>query len=598
MHADTVIVLGENGHILHQGSFNKLQTDTDYLSGINVQQKRPANTQNETEPSTYNHTLSTLSRAPDIEVEPTERGSGELSTYGYYFGSVPIWHTFLFTAFVLLYAGGYKMTELLLSFWTANASAGQETTKFYIGIHGMLSGLAVIGISGAAYFFLITMVPLSSEVLHTRLLQSVLDAPLAFFTRTDVGVTTNRFSQDMSVIDTELPFALVDFSVNFAVLLMGTILMCVFSGYFAATVPPVVLFCWLLQKFYLKTSRQIRILDLEAKSPLFTQFLDLVRGLSSVRAFAWETSFLEQYLDLLDASQRPYYLLFCIQRWLGVVLDLMVAVLVAIIMILVVKLRSQLSPQFVALALLNIMSFSQSLAHVIQDWTQLETSFGAVARIKTFCSETETENLPSSELSPVPENWPSRGHVSIENLVASYTPGGEPVLRGVSIDIPAGFKVGICGRSGSGKSSLVGALLRLLETSPSDHSRITFDGLDINAFSRQAIRAAVAVVPQHPFSLKNTSVRGNLSTIVPPHLQNQERCSNDDEILAVLRRLNMTDTVERMGGLDGALDADRLSQGQRQLLCLARAMLAGKKIILLDEASSNVDERSVRNFFD
>lgn len=307
-----------------------------------------------------------------------------------------------------------------------------------------------------------------------------------------------------------------------------------------------------------------------------------------MRAFSWEAPFKEKYLDLLDASQRPYYLLFCIQRWLGVVLDLMVAVLVTIIMVLVVKLRSQLSPQLVALALLNIMSFSQSLAHVIQDWTQLETSFGAVARVETFCAETQSENLPS-EVSPVPENWPSRGHVTIENLVASYMPGGEPVLRGVSLDIPAGSKVGICGRSGSGKSSLVASLLRLLETNP-DHSRISFDGLDITAFPRQAVRTAAAVVPQHPFFLKNTSVRGNL--LLPAYAQQQS--SDDEKILAVLRRLNMADVVERMGGLDGPLDADRLSQGQRQLLCLARAMLAGKKIILLDEASSNIDERSER----
>lgn len=301
-----------------------------------------------------------------------------------------------------------------------------------------------------------------------------------------------------------------------------------------------------------------------------------------MRAFAWEARFKEKYLELLDESQRPYYLLFCIQRWLGVVLDLMVAVLVAIIMVLVVKLRSQFSPQFVALALVNVMSFGQSLAHVIQDWTQLETSFGAVARVKTFCAETENENL-SSEISLVPKGWPSRGHVTIENLVASYTPGGEPVLCDVSLDIPPGSKVGICGRSGSGKSSLIASLLRLLEISPD--SRIKFDGLDITIFPRQAVRAAVAVVPQHPFFLKNTNIRGNLV----PHGQQR-----DEKILSVLRQLKIGDVVERMGGLDSPLDADRLSQGQRQLLCLARAMLAEKRIILLDEASSNIDERSER----
>ena len=342
----------------------------------------------------------------------------------------------------------------------------------------------------------------------------------------------------------------------------------------------------MIQKFYVRTSQQVRLFDLEAKSPLFTQFLDLLQGLSTVRAFAWGPRFTEQYLDLLDASQRPFYLLFCIQRWLGLVLDLMTAVLVTVMMVLVVELRAKLSAPFVALAFVQVMSFGQSLAHVIQDWTQLETSFGAVARVKTFCTDTESENRPA-ETGAVPENWPAHGRITIEDLVASYDArGGEPVLRGVSLDIPAGAKVGICGRSGSGKSSLLGCILRLLEVGPS--SRITIDSVDITTLPRQAVRTAVAVVPQHPFFLKHTSLRDNLVV-----LQRQQK-TDDNKILQVLRRLKMDGVVDRLGGLDRPLDADRLSQGQRQLLCIARAMLSGKRIVLIDEASSNVDERSER----
>ncbi|KAJ5901474.1 hypothetical protein N7495_002002 [Penicillium taxi] len=433
---------------------------------------------------------------------------GEFATYAYYFGSVPVWHTILFASLIILYAGGDKMTALVLSFWTdTGEEPGQATNDYYLGLFGMLTGLAVLGITGTAYFYLVVMVPLSSEVLHARLLHSVMNAPVAFFSRTDVGVTTNRFSQDMSVVDTELPFAFVDLCVNFSLIIMSVILMCVFSGYFAATIVPFVAFCWLLQKFYVRTSRQIRLFDLEAKSLLFTQFFDLFQGLSTVRAFAWGPRFIERYLDLLDASQRPFYLLFCIQRWLGL-------------------LRAQLS------------------AH---------------------------------------------GHVIIKDLVASYDArsGGEPVLRGVSLGIPAGAKVGICGRSGSGKSSLLGCTLRLLEVGPG--SRITIDGVGITTLPQQTVRAAVAVVPQHPFFLKHTSLRDNLIVL---HRQQQQ--TDDDKILQVLRRLKMDDIVDRLGGLDSLLDADQLSQGQRQLLCIARAMLADKRIILIDEASSNVDERSER----
>ncbi|QKX61831.1 uncharacterized protein TRUGW13939_08987 [Talaromyces rugulosus] len=589
-YADHVVALDVSGHIMHQGSFAQLQSDTNFLRGLAVEQNGAIDAAKASVPHRHEAVPKGRSETDadqnSDDSESPGRVPGEFATYAYYFGSIPVWHTVLLAALIILYAGGFQMTALVLSFWTDTAKeSGQVTNDYYLGLFGMLTSLAVVGITGAAYFFLVVMVPLSSESLHARLLHSVINAPVAFFSRTDVGVTTNRFSQDMSVIDTELAFALIDFCINFALILMSVILMCVFSGYFAATLVPFVAFCWFLQKFYVRTSQQVRLFDLEAKSPLFTQFLDLVQGLSTVRAFAWGPRFIERYLELLDASQRPFYLLFCIQRWLGLVLDLMTAVLVTVMMILVVELRVQLSPQYVALAFVQIMSFGQSLAHVIQDWTQLETSFGAVARVKTFCTDTESENQPN-ETGSVPENWPAYGHVTIEDLVASYD-AREPVLRGVTLDIPAGAKVGICGRSGSGKSSLLGCILRLLEVG--SESRITIDGVDITTLPRQAVRAAVAVVPQHPFFLKHTSLRDNLVVL---HRQQQQ--PDDDKILQVLRRLKMDDVVDRLGGLDSPLDADRLSQGQRQLLCIARAMLADKRVILIDEASSNVDERSER----
>ncbi|KAL2673757.1 hypothetical protein Neosp_012201 [[Neocosmospora] mangrovei] len=582
VYADHVIALSEEGFILHQGTFEQLKTDTAYFKGLHFEQNGSP-TESDNSVAAAPGQLATSS--PPAPVEDTQtsigQGLGEFATYGYYLGSVPLWHVLLIMFLVCLHAGGYKLTELLLSFWTGRTGATQhESNSFYLGLYGMLAGLSMAALISCAWFFLIVAVPLSSAVLHARLLKSIMDAPLSFFSKTDVGVTTTRFSQDISVVDTELPFTLIDLLINIAVAFLSAVMMCVFSGYFAATLPPILFFCWLLSKFYLRTSRQIRILELQAKSPLFTHFLDTLQGLSSVRAFSWETQFREQYFEFLDASQRPYYLQFCIQRWLALVLDLMVAAMAGIMMVLVVQLRGQFAPKFVALALLNVTSFNESLTLVIKGYTQLETAFGAVARLKQFGATTESENL-AGETGQVPEEWPSSGHVSIKNMTASYTKTGNPVLHGVTLDIPAGSKVGICGRSGSGKSSLMGCLLRLLEIDA--NSSIEFDGLDITTIPRQTIRASVAVVPQHPFFMKKTSIRDNLAP-------RGER--NDERMLAALHRLKMRDVIDRMGGLDSILDIDRLSQGQRQLLCLARAMLANKRIILLDEASSNVDPNS------
>lgn len=244
VNADHIIALGENGHILHQGSFEELQNDTNYLQGLNINRHDAMEARTEGEPSATKHSEVSHFGAADNEAASTGRVLGELATYGYYIGSVPAWQSLLFGGVVVLYGASYKMTELLLSFWTATAHPDQTTNNFYLGLYAMLSGLALLTITGAAYFYLIVMVPLSSEVLHARLLKTVISAPLSFFSKTDVGVTTNRFSQDMSVIDTELPFALVDFVIDLCVLVMGAVLMCVFSGYFAALVPPVIFFCY------------------------------------------------------------------------------------------------------------------------------------------------------------------------------------------------------------------------------------------------------------------------------------------------------------------------------------------------------------------
>jgi ATP-binding cassette subfamily C (CFTR/MRP) protein 1 len=244
VYADHVIALDKKGYILHQGSFEQLQSDTDYLHGLDIKQNGSANAQDKAEPSAINHPTASRSRSLGKEPESPNQFLGEFATYGYYLGSVPLWYPIIFAAFIILYGGGFKMTELLLSFWTSHPAAKQETNNFYLGLYGMLAGIAIIGTIGSVYFFFIFMVPLSSEVLHARLLKSVIEAPLSFFSETDVGVTTNRFSQDMSVIDTELPFSMIDFALSLSITLMAAILMCVFSGYFAAIMPLIIFFCW------------------------------------------------------------------------------------------------------------------------------------------------------------------------------------------------------------------------------------------------------------------------------------------------------------------------------------------------------------------
>jgi len=176
---------------------------------------------------------------------------------------------------------------------------------------------------------------------------------------------------------------------------------------------------YVLQKFYLRTSRQIRYLDLEAKSPLYTHFTETLSGLATIRAFGWKPAFMRISSVLLDNSQKPYYLLYCIQRWLNVVLDLFVAGMALILVAFALNFRSTTTGGAIGLAMLNIINFNTSLSQLINSWTNLETSLGAIARLRSFLAETPRESQEGERQVP-PPGWPTGGAIEFRNITASY----------------------------------------------------------------------------------------------------------------------------------------------------------------------------------
>ncbi|CZR62077.1 related to multidrug resistance protein [Phialocephala subalpina] len=566
-YADHIIALSLTGQIVEQGPFEQLKSAGGYVQSLALKLKvegspspRERNPENTAAGAKSATVLSAEAEEIEISAEDLNRQTGDFAVYKYYFSSIGWASSSMFFGWVVLYGVASKMTEFLLTYWTkAVAERGNEANGFYIGQAGLLGGIAELAMR---------MVPRSAEVLHARLLKTVMEAPLTFFTKTDTGQTTNRFSQDMTVLDAELPYSLVDLAFSLVVTMMGAALMCISAGYFAATVPPIILIVWVIQKYYLRTSRQIRLLDLEAKSPLYSHFIESLSGLVTIRAFGWGENF-----------QKPYYLLFCIQRWLALVLDLLVMVLAVILMTLVVKLRTEISAGFVGLALLNVMSFNESLAQIIQNWTKLETSIGAIARLMNFSNQTAPENLPGED-EDVSENWPAYGNIEFKNVSASYTANDNRVIRNLDMSIKAGEKIGICGRSGSGKSSLITTLFRMLEVT--EDSSITIDGIDITRLPRELVRSRLNAIPQEPFFVRGT-VRNNAD----PYGDH-----TDANIVSAIQKVHLWAIVSNKGGLDTELDAEFFSHGQRQLFCLARAILGKSKVVILDEATSSVDTKS------
>lgn len=581
--ADHIIVLDDKGQIAEQGSFSELNIGSGHVSSLDLAQAdwrfREKGTSKldqllQNAPQDSVPTLAPTKEAvedADSEFEANKR-TGDLSIYAYYAKSVGWVSVLTFMVAISAYVFCISFPQIWLGWWAAaNAREPNERLGYWLGIYALLGVAGLLSLIVSCWQIIITMVPQSGESFHWRLLHTVLSAPMSFFATTDTGVTLNRFSQDLQLIDMDLPISALNFFTAFVLCVAQVILIGVSSIYAAASFPVWFIALYFIQKYYLRTSRQLRFLDLEAKSPLYCQFTEIMAGLTTVRAFGWQHALEKKNRYLLDQSQRPFYLLFAVQRWLQLVLDLLVAAVAVMLVILIVELRGILSGQYVGIALLNVILFSQHLKLVLQYWTLLETHIGAVSRVRNFSSTVTIEDAPGEDASP-PKDWPAKGAIEFRGVHASYD-DARNVLKDLTLSIRAGEKVGICGRTGSGKSSLIMAIFRMLELKAGS---ITIDGVDISTIPRKEVRSRIIGLPQDVFLL-NGSVRLN----VDPYAQ-----ATDQAIINALQDVRLWSNIAGKGGLDAQVDAINLSHGQKQLFCVAQALLRPSSILILDEATS------------
>ncbi|KAJ9607943.1 hypothetical protein H2200_008022 [Cladophialophora chaetospira] len=574
--ADYIVALTPQGTVAEEGTFPELMSNRGYVASV-VARRKIESDANEELPAHPEETKD--AKMADPATEGAIRPLGDIQVYKYYFSASGWRNTAVFFIAILFFAFFSRFPDLWMKFWTsAVAEYDNSVNATYVGVFLTLGVVALLCVVVVAFYVFIFMVPEAAWNFHEDLLNTVMSAPSHFFTTTPTGQTLNRFSQDLNLVDMELPTALIQVSGPFCLGVVQAIFICLSAAYFVTALPPVFVVLYFLQKYYLRTARQIRLLEIESKAPLYSHFLETLSGLVTIRAFGWTKAFEELNIDLLDKSQKPFYLLFCIQRWLALVLDLIVAALAVILMVMVVKLREQLDSDFVALALLNVMSFNTNLTAVIQMWTALESSLGAVARLKNVKEGTRSENLVG-ECESVQEDWPANGRIDITNLSARYAEDLPDVVQNITLSIAAGEKVAICGTSGSGKSSLVACLFRMLEISSGS---VIIDGKDISQLPRQIVRQRLNAIPQSSFFFKG-SIRRNLDPW---------NSANNDQAEAALRKVGLWDIVSSTPlGLDSQLKdvEELLSHGQRQLFCLARATLRASKVVVMDEVSSSVD---------
>ncbi|TWU72314.1 hypothetical protein ED733_000129 [Metarhizium rileyi] len=573
---DNVVQL-DDGRIAACGPYDKLQLDSaDIFETIteNVEmgsesEKALSKTRSDCEISKQQNERSNSTIGEDEK----ERRSGSWSVYAYYAKSAGAWSLLSWGICTLLAAVSATYTTLWIEKWTeANGGSPNQQTGLYLGVYAMLVIVSIAGTAGECWAFFVNIINDTAIGLHGNLLE----APFEFFQKTDVGSITNRFSQDMDLIDMSLPIHAIQFTTGTASCVVQLVVICIVGKYLAAALPILAGSLFIVQKFYLRTSRQVRLMDIEAKAPIYKLFIETIQGVSTIRAFGWTSAFNQRLSDALNQSQKPFYILYCIQQWLALVLDLTVGGLAVVIIASATAATNTVTAGALGVALVLVLQFSSLLAQSIQAWTRLETSIGAVARVQQYVKEVPAELAGSG---PLPLEWPSSGAVCFQEVDASYGHQSQPVLRNINLTIAPGEKTIICGQSGSGKSSLIMATLLMMEIR---RGQIRIDDVDITAIGGKALRPLLNVVPQEPFFLPG-SLRLNLDP--------GKHCS-DDDIETALCRVSLWSRVNSGSGLNGDLDESEYSHGEKQLLCLARAMLVSSPVLILDEAMSSVDEKT------
>ncbi|KAI8961398.1 P-loop containing nucleoside triphosphate hydrolase protein [Daldinia sp. FL1419] len=590
--ADKVVIL-ERGHIKEQGKWDELLSrDPEVLKiihdeGIAHENKAPIGSPSQ---------LSPQQRSLDDAALDSKRKTGDSALYGYYLKAAGVGNFALMVGCIVSYSFFFTFPQYWLKLWTDSKSSDDW---MYIGGYIALILVAWIATNGIMWSTIMLVAPHSGLVLHSKLLKIITHAPLLYFSKTDSGSILNRFSQDIQLVDKQLASAMSQLFVQVFKLLVQVILLLVAQKLLTLTLPICLMVVYIVQKIYLRTSRQLRLLELESKSAVLIDFLETIEGLSTIRAFAGQSQAEDKHLQNLDESQKPFYLLLCLQCWLRIVLDLLVAGIAVGVIALAVILRDTTSGGQVGVALNIVLIANTTLLRLVEAWTNVEISLGAIARIKRLEEEVPPEDQPSESHVP-PETWPSSGFVEIKSLTAYYNRESN-ALEDVSLQIKPGQKVVVCGRTGSGKSSLLLTLLKLLDTKSGS---IVVDGINISYVPRSTIRERCFVtVPQEPLLINQQTLRFNVDPT--------ETLSNDT-VIDALSKARLWQHFNSAPGIGSAHDArasthpilDRtlaslptLSVGQGQLLALARALLqvyaintsGAKPIILLDEATSSLD---------
>uniref|UniRef100_A0A665UE38 ATP-binding cassette, sub-family C (CFTR/MRP), member 10 n=1 Tax=Echeneis naucrates TaxID=173247 RepID=A0A665UE38_ECHNA len=480
---------------------------------------------------------------------------------------------------LLLFSPGGLMSPLH-SLQTSPSSNMSSDVKFYLMVYSSIAAANTVFTALRAFLFAYGAI-CAATAIHNRLLDRILKATVSFFDTTPLGRILNRFSSDLYSVDDSLPFILNILLANIFGLLGMLVVMSYGLPWVLLPLLPLALLYHRTQHFYRHTSRELKRLYSLTLSPIYSHFSETLTGLGTIRASGSSIRFEEESAKRLEQNQRCLFLSNAAMQWLDIRLQLIgVAVVTGLAVIAVVQHQFRsVDPGLVGLSLSYALSITTLLSGLIFSFTQTEMQLVSVERTEEYSTGLPTE--PQHQNAQLPASWPERGLLEFRGAVLAYRDGLPNALDGVSLVVRPGEKVGIVGRTGSGKSTLFLALFRMVEL---NQGQILLDGLDISTVGLGQLRSRLAIIPQDPFLFSGT-IRENLDPC---------GCQSDQQLLDVLDQCHLSSVVSRMGGLD-AEAGERgkfFSVGQRQLLCLARAFLTRSKVLCIDEATASVDQKT------
>ncbi|XP_019442088.1 PREDICTED: ABC transporter C family member 10-like isoform X2 [Lupinus angustifolius] len=587
---DTVLLMSD-GKILESGPYDHLLTSSqEFQDLVNAHKEtagsdrpldvtssnRPSNATGEIKKTSMENQFEASQGDQLIKKEEIEKGDQGFKPYLQYLNQNRGYIYFVVAALSHLI---FVIGQILQNSWMAAYVDNPEVSTLRLIIVYLL-----LGVISTLFLLIRTLTTVamgiqSSKSLFLQLLNSLFRAPMTFYDSTPLGRILSRVSSDLSILDLDIPFGFV-FAVGATINCYANLtVLAVVTWQVLFVSIPMIYFAIRLQKYYFATAKELMRLNGTTKSFVANHLAESVAGAVTIRAFEEEDRFFTKNLDLIDVNASPYFHSFAANEWLIQRLETVSAVVLASAALCMVVLPpGTFSSGFIGMALSYGLSLNMSLVFSIQNQCNISNYIISVERLNQYMHiPSEAPEVIEGNRPPV--NWPVVGKVEIHDLQIRYRPDAPLVLHGITCTFEGGHKIGIVGRTGSGKSTLIGALFRLVEPAA---GKIIVDGIDISSIGLHDLRSRFGIIPQDP-TLFNGTVRYNMDPLSQ---------HSDQEIWEVLGKCQLLEVVqEKEEGLDSSVveAGANWSMGQRQLFCLGRALLRKSRVLVLDEATASID---------